>query len=66
MTKQIDDLAFENHTLREDLKESSILIKNYQMSEMDNKKKLAETEVMESARVSEYETKMDEVKSERD
>ena len=39
MTKQIDDLSFENHSLKEDLKESATLIKNYQNSEQENKKK---------------------------
>jgi chromosome segregation ATPase len=66
MTKQLDDLAFENRTLKEDLKECTILLKNHQMHEMESKKKLMESEEVESARIQEYETKIDEIKNEND
>jgi len=37
LNKQMEDLSFENRTLKEDLKECTILLKNYQTSERELK-----------------------------
>jgi len=66
LNRQLDDLAFENKTLKEDLKECTTLLKNYQLTDREHKEKQSVDKVREAELVEEFEQRLEEVRSEKE